>query len=212
MILDDENIQIGRCESRASLEFLCKYIGKLYITKNKQLGYILNFDEKGRPKTIIKSDYDPIDLEQLNNSRCLYYNDWIIPNKHDIIECVGDWDVEDDGETISYIIQNFSKNCDHTSHHYNYHLRTKRHTVGFISNIQGTYWLGDSSGILLEIGKFNDKFKIGITNVINLFRKDSIKAKTIYMYNIPEDQRQTIEESDKLIEEELNSLPILYEY
>lgn len=208
MILDDENIQIQKIRSHVIKEMLCNSIGKLYITKNGEMGFVLNIDEYGLPKTIIKCYNHELthdELFSLKNTN----NNWFIPSKRELTNCLDDWQTVDD---INFFITKLIHKSNSDQHLYNYHIKTKCQT-GFISNIHGSYWLNETNECIVTIDRINNldkplehNYKINIQNVLSLFKNNEITSKILYMYNIPKEYRISFEESDKIIEDQLNNL------
>lgn len=212
MILDDENIQIQNVQSHVVKERLCDSIGKLYITKSGEMGFVLNIDEQCLPKTIIKCynhDITHDELLSLNTDLNMNNQGWFIPSKRELTNCLNDWQSDND---IDFFITKLINKSNSEQHRYNYHIRTKCQT-GFISNIQGSYWMNETKECIMTIDRINNldnpleiRYIINIRDVLSLFRNNEITSKILYMYNIPKEQRISFEESDKIIEDQLNNL------
>jgi hypothetical protein len=214
MILDDEDVLIKRISNDAKEEMFCKYLGKVYVTKQGVWGYVWDVKADGTPKTLARPNSNKINWnelrERMEQSLSNFYKKygWYIPTVDKFTSA--SWNnVNLDYEKISCSLINNAYQ-DYTR--LNYQFVYKSQTF-YLSRFDDEYWLKSSenvydlftSAIIISsvCGVTIRKF----THDSNLLDYNNCSRSLLFLKDLEDDEIQTYEESDIMIQETIEKLP-----
>lgn len=205
MILDDENILIGRVKRDLKLGELAKVLGKFYITKNGLSGFILSLDEKGLPSLIASIPTTSINYIDFIDRYCKgnekWNTHWQVATKELLTKYISNWNVEEDafslpmGEIVS---TSFSTVMKYDKVRGNY----------WLSNILGEYWLGDIGDDSMHKTSFNAVEKnvnVYFDKIVALLTSTAAStfAGVLLLHELSDDEKVSIQESNDILDRQL---------
>ena len=215
MILDDEDVLIKRISNDAKEEMFCKYLGKVYITKQGVWGYVWDIKLDGTPKTLICVNSNKVNQEELygslNRSISNFYKEhgWYIPTV-DKFTSVSWNDTNLNYEKISNTLINRAHE-DHTRIDKQFRYKSQLFPVtrfGF-----NEYWLKSSENVYdLLTSAIVISSIYGVTirkfaHTPNLLDYNNCSRSLLFLKDLEDDEIQTYEESDIMIQETIAKLP-----
>ena len=209
-ILDDENKLINDIKNNAQEELFCRYLGKVYMTKQGILGYVWNINPDGTPKTLVYINSNKIGVQELYNLEHTlqsFYKEkgWYIPTWKQFMDSIYSWYNTglDNAKIISFLL---GRSYD-DFYRINYLCRHKYQPTP-ISPLRGVYWLkyGDDTYDMIREIYIED---VG-TVCFQVQHKNDIapSREILFLKDLEDDEIQSYEDSDKMINEMINNLPV----
>ena len=95
-VLDDESKLINDIKNNAREELFCRYLGKAYMTKQGILGYVLNINPDGTPKTLVYVNSNVIGVQtlyEMEHTLQSFYKEtgWYIPTWKQFMDSIYSW-------------------------------------------------------------------------------------------------------------------------
>ena len=211
-ILDDESKLINDIKNNAQEELFCRYLGKVYTTKQGFLGYVLNINPDGTPKTLVYVNSNKIGVQELYNLEHTlqsFYKEtgWYIPTWEQFMDSIYSWHNTglDDSKIVGFLLGRSYD--DFYRINYLYH---HKYQPAPISPLRGVYWLkcGDETyDMTREI--YIDIENVGISCFQIQHKNDIAPSREIlFLKDLEESEIQSYEDSDKMINEMINNLPL----
>lgn len=211
MILDDEDILIGNVKKDLKLDELSKVLGKFYTTKNGLNGFILSLDENGLPSLIASVPTTSINYIDFIDRYCKgnekWKEHWQVVTKELLKKYISNWNIERDafslpmGEIVS---TSFS-----TIMNMNYDdIRGN-----WLTNILGSYWLGDIDDDFMHKVSFNateKSFNINFDKIAALLTSTATSsfAGVLLLHELNDDEKISLQESDDILDGRLMNFKI----
>lgn len=210
-ILDDESKLINDIKNNAQEELFCRYLGKVYITKQGILGYVWNINPDSTPKTLVYVNSNRIGVQELYNLEHTlqsFYKEkgWYIPTWKQFMDSIYSWHNTglDDSKIIDFLL---GRSYD-DFYRINYLYRQKYQPTP-ISPLRGVYWLkyGNETYDMTREIYIED---VG-TSYFQIQHKNNDIAPSreiLFLKDLEEDEIQSYEDSDKMINDMINNLPL----
>ena len=216
MILDDEDVLIKRISNDTKEEMFCKYLGKVYITKQGVWGYVWDIKPDGTPKTLAIPNSNKIPWDELHGrleqSFSNFYKKygWYIPTVDKFTSA--SWnDVNLDYEKISNSLLNNAYQ-DYTRLNYQFVYKSQTFCL---TRFDDEYWLKSSDESYYKLFVSAAILPSAYGLVIRLINRTpnefssnkSCSRSLLFFKDLEDDEIQTYEESDIMIQETIEKLP-----
>ena len=210
-ILDDESKLINDIKNNAQEELFCRYLGKVYMTKQGILGYVLNINPDGTPKTLVYINSNKIGVQELYNLEHTlqsFYKEtgWYIPTWKQFMDSIYSWHNTglDDSKIVGFLL---GRSYD-DFYRINFLYRQKYQPTP-ISPLRGVYWLkyGNKTYDMTREIYIED---VG-TSYFQIQHKNNDIAPSreiLFLKDLEEDEIQSYEDSDKMINDMINNLSL----
>ena len=219
MILDDENKLVQEIQNNAFEMMCCEKLGQIYMTKHGDLGYVWDIKPDGTPKIIMRTSSEYIKLSSLYEIEKSIKNfekkhGWYIPTEKQFLESIS-WRNESK-YNISVISENMlnraKTQCNSISREYN-----KKFQPHPLVGIDGAFWLKSDENT------YNLNTYINIASWIpevelqhaqdDYYAKEfpmpeNVLRKILFLRNLGENEIQSYEESENMIQETIHNLPL----
>lgn len=210
-ILDDESKLINDIKNNAQEELFCRYLGKVYMTKQGVLGYVLNINPDCTPKTLVYVNSNKIGVQELYNLEHTlqsFYKEtgWYIPTWEQFMDSIYSWYNTglDDSKIVGFLLGRSYDDCYRINYLYHHKYQPTP-----ISPLRGVYWLkyGNETydvtrEIYIEDVESLTCFQIQHKNDIAPSRE------ILFLKDLEESEIQSYEDSDNMINDMINNLPL----
>lgn len=215
MILDDEDVLIKRISNDTKEEMFCKYLGKVYITKQGVWGYVWDIKPDGTPKTLAKPNSNKIYWKELHEgmeqSLSNFYKKygWYIPTVDKFTSA--SWNnINLDYEKISNSLLNNAYQ-DYTRLNYQFVYKSQTFCL---TRFDDEYWLKSNENVydlLTSAIIFSSIPSATIRKFTynpNLLDYNNCSRSLLFLKDLENDEIQTYEESDNMIQDTIEKLPL----
>lgn len=206
MILDDENILIDNACNSMYEDIYCENLGKIYMTKRGELGYVCDVKADGTPKILLRVSEQSIslrDLLELENAikRFEVKEGWYIPTREQLFANPFSW-ADSKKYNLNKILEKMIFRMNTQCHKLTKEYWRKSQICPLFS-VNGNYWLRRE-------GNFYD-----LTMFISIYDffgscvsgQNSVQ-KLLFLKNLEDYEIQSYEESDNMIRETIYNLPL----
>lgn len=209
-ILDDENKLIDDLSKSVTEEIYCRHLGKVYMTKQGVLGYVWNIHPDGTPKTLVYVNSNEIgaqELYEIEHTLQSFYKEtgWYIPTWKQFMDSIYSWYNTglDSLKIVSFLLGRAYD--DFYRINFLYH---QKHQPTPISHLRGVYWLkyGNETYDMTREIYIED---IERSLCLQIQHKNNVIAPSreiLFLKDLEENEIQSYEESDKMIENIIKEL------
>lgn len=210
-VLDDESKLINDIKNNAREELFCRYLGKAYMTKQGILGYVLNINPDGTPKTLVYVNSNVIGVQtlyEMEHTLQSFYKEtgWYIPTWKQFMDSIYSWHNTglDNVKIVSFLLGRSYD--DFYRINFLYH---QKYQPTPISHLRGVYWLkygNDTYDMSREL-YIED---VGSSLCFQIQHKNDIapSREILFLKDLEESEIQSYEDSDKMISDMINNLPL----
>lgn len=209
-LLDDESKIISDIKNNAQEELFCRYLGKVYMTKQGSLGYVLNINPDGTPKTLAYINSNKIDVHELYNLEYTlqsFYKEegWYIPTREQFVDSIFiSW--YNTGLDNSKIISSLLSRSHEDFRRINF-LYQRKYQPTPISPLRGVFWLKYGNK------RYDMEREIFIENTGEAYfqiqyNNTTSSRELLFLKDLEESEIQSYEDSDKMIDDMINNLSL----
>ena len=205
-LLDDENILIDDIRNESFKKIHCDMLGRVYMTKHGDFGYVWDIKADGTPKTLMRVSSEPVNLRYLFDleksiNKFEKNEGWYIPTKEQFLKSLSWADLSKHQPTIiDDIVKHMLSNIGTQFCEINYKYLMKNQQCP-LTIVGGRYWLKDGESYDLNT-------VINIYPSISLQFNQSELHKILFLKDLEEDEIQSYEDSDKMINKMMNNLSV----